>query len=355
MTKAHKFPPILEKYPDDPINKLLLKDIWLETRYNDQAYFGSVIGKMGSGKSWWCLYLGLIFGYNEKMQREFSVERNVIFTIDDYLKAIRNPSYPGEPLIFEEAETTVNAQEHYKEEVIWFSKIISTQRSRNPISLFNLPAETQIAASMRRLRLGQFVFKKSYKQLGFSKFAYQELEYPMLASDYTHSKFVQRLKRENLNCRTYIDKAAGLKMKLKYNSLRFWKPKGEVWEKTLKEYNKKKDDYVDSLYDELIDKRNNNKYEVISKKDRPIEDIANEIELNRDVYCFPGSNTLDTMKIQGSFNIPLTKAQFVVREIRKKHNYLNREKDARKKSKEKEFDISDLDDKLNGYFDKYEK
>jgi hypothetical protein len=344
LTKAHEYPPILEKYPNDPVNKLCLRNMWDEVKYNDQAIFDSVIGKMGSGKSWWCLYCGLVLSYNEKMEREFSVERNVIFDQPSYLKVIRKPAFKGEVLIYEEAETTVNAQEHYKDEVIMFSKIISTQRSRNPIALFNLPAETQIAASIRRLRLGQFVFKKAYKQLGFSTFSYQDLDYPMLANDYTLNKFSARLKRKKLSYYRTVDKECGLKIREKYNTLRFWKPKGALWDKTVKEYLNKKDSNVDALYDQYLSK--GEQQNVVRTREKPITEIVKEIDLNIEKFYYPRTKEFNTFKIQEEFGIPETRALMIMRELKKKRRYLVKQEEHRK-----EFDLDSLESKAKNYFE----
>lgn len=325
MTKKKEYPPVIENNPNDIINKLIFKDIWNQVKYNDQAYFGSIIGPMGSGKSWWCLYMGLVLGYNEKMEREFSVDRNVIFDLPTYLTVIRRPAYKGEPLLYEEAETTVNSQEHYKEEVIISSKIISTQRSRNPIALFNLPAETQIAASLRRLRIGQFVFKKAYKQKGYSTFTYESLDYPLRANDYTNTKFQARLKRVKLAESQVIDESCGLKIRNKYNIIRFHKPQGRVWDKTVEEYIKKKDNYVDSIYDEYYNKLSSKNTPVSVVSNMSPDQIIKDIELNSDNYKYPRTNEYNMFKIQESFNISKTTVQLIMRELKKKKRYIKRD------------------------------
>lgn len=124
-------------------------------RFSDLNYFMSSIGRVGSGKSTALLKMAYELQVDPKtLERNFDVDTQVIFSVEDYVKSIKNidpNKEPGKVIIFDEIELQANSKG-------WdrigqaFILTASTCRYKLPIIFASLPIEKQLLFQGRQLR-----------------------------------------------------------------------------------------------------------------------------------------------------------------------------------------------------------
>jgi hypothetical protein len=124
-------------------------------RFNDLNFFMSSIGKVGSGKSTALLKMAYELQVDPTtLERNFDVETQVIFTVEGYVKAVKEIDpfkEPGKVIMFDEIELQANSKG-------WdrigqaFILTASTCRYKLPIIFASLPIEKQLLFQGRQLR-----------------------------------------------------------------------------------------------------------------------------------------------------------------------------------------------------------
>lgn len=124
-------------------------------RFDDLNWFMSSIGKVGSGKSTALLKMAYELQVDPiTLERNFDVEKQVVFTVKGYVQAIREINQekePGKCVLFDEIELEANSKG-------WdrigqaFILTASTCRFKLPIIFASLPIEKQLLFQGRQLR-----------------------------------------------------------------------------------------------------------------------------------------------------------------------------------------------------------
>jgi len=131
---------------------------WFRNRFDkNKNVLIAVTGSTGSGKSW-ISHSILNAWYQEKFNKEFPVETNTCFSINELVSMLsKGELKKGEFLILEEAGTSLNALNYQNKISKLFTFILQSFRSMNVGIIFNLPVLTFLNKSSRLLLHAHFI------------------------------------------------------------------------------------------------------------------------------------------------------------------------------------------------------
>ena len=124
--------------------------LWNRLYYNNQNFLGAYCGQTGSGKSYAALYSAWIMDRAQNGGHRFSID-NVVFTPEEFLKAVKNNSYRGTFIIWDEVGVGINSRTFYEKTNLMISYVTQTFRWKNFGVLYTVPAFGYIDKQVRQL------------------------------------------------------------------------------------------------------------------------------------------------------------------------------------------------------------
>lgn len=331
-------------YSSEP-QRTLFYDMWARC-HNKSAKnftFTTTTGKQGSGKSYGNIFMGWMLDVDAKTEEHLFTEDNVIFDPIEFVDKVNKPDHIGQAFMKDEIEMDANTRDMFTRLTRIIGNVISTVRYKRSIIFFNLPTEKQLESQIRQLRYGTFDFKGVSPDGSHSNFTFELLDYPRKADvNFKYDKLVKRNKLEiNHIIRSNF-------IKVKYTDLRLELPfKIKSFSKILKNYDKRKDDYLTSKLESF--KKELEKAEREGNRSKlQLYDIIDMIEKNKDKFVING--TLSIAELQRNFGVSQTQCVAIKRE------YTNRHKERKKQKLEREIFIKNIKkskNKLKTIIDKY--
>jgi len=310
-----KYPPILRK--DDAITRLILRKRYDLARYKNSSCFDSVNGDMGSGKSYWSLYMGYVLDRTPEGELQFDVEKSIVFDPKELINRIWHPDHPGQFIVFEESGVSVNAKEALSLTSRIMEKVMSTARSRNQLYAWNSPHHDQTPAKIKEIQNGMFEFLGVYNR--YSKFKYYNIRFPKKSK--AAGARLNRMRYEFVKEYKTVDENSGLKVLVKYSSFKFSLPKHDrTWRNIVKRYEQRKQDYIDTKLCEMHGQLEGKDKEEDKPKKMTFKEMVNVLESKADMFLTK-DNKLPIVAIMDYFNCSKTRAEQVIREYRKLHSY----------------------------------
>jgi DNA-binding CsgD family transcriptional regulator len=195
-----------------------------------------IIGLPGTGKSWLCLRLAELVSIRIHKENRIKID-NVVDSLLDLLRIVRRATEPGEIVIVEEAEVLFPSRRSMSGDNVDATKIFDTVRKKKMILLLNFPLNKSVDSRIEAMCNLEIETLKIYKKAGVCICKPMRLQVnPSSGKVYHH-----RLLCESKEVRRSV----------------FNKPS----EKLTKEYESKKDTFLNDLYKSLENRQEKRKLE----------------------------------------------------------------------------------------------
>lgn len=245
---------------------------------NNQNFLCVVYGATGTGKSYSCLKLC------EMIDPKFKVD-NVVFDAEQFIALVKSGKLKkGSAILFEELGVAANARNWYKQENMILSFITQVFRTKNFVVFYTVPrlefVDMQIAklvhAHIEALKVDRSRKKNIVK-------VYDPVQY-----DSKKNKWFRHYPVFRKNNKTY-----------KINKYVLAK----VWNKTAKEYEKKRDVYLTKITQDASNyfEKQKDKIEKKHYNQKEIVDITDEIIRDREDYMDDSLNRFYQSKVMARF------------------------------------------------------
>lgn len=248
-----RVPPKLQQ--DTPEARVLKQKIWKACNVENQHFIGALVGPEGSGKSHTALKIG------EVVDPSFNAER-VMFDPAQFLKRLKewkeNGETRGKVVVGDEAGVGIGVRTWYDEDQIKFNQVLQVIRDENMAILFTLPRLSELD-SQTRGRVRGFMEMTDLNPGEWAKFKY-------------------------LNWKPSRDERD--KIYRQYPELRFNGYKRKITrlcvsppsEELVEEYQKRKAEFQTELYDEALEKMQDDVDDEMSVKEVAMDIVDGNLE-----------------------------------------------------------------------------
>lgn len=302
------------------IQQVLFYEMWRRPNLSNNNTFTITFGSTGSGKSWGDIFFGWCLDVDKNTQIHRFDENSIVFNPISFIKKVRRPNHYGESIVFEELEIDANSKESFKKETKILGKTMSLIRSKRQIIFFNLPAETQLSAEIRRLSFGSFHFKGVSPSQEFSNFSFEYVIHPKKADSINKfDKYIRRIYPH------YIRKVS--EEKDIYQMVKIWNSKlylpfhVPAFRQLIRKYETAKKDYQNQILDEFADSLMDVKDQ---EQNLTISDYIKIIEKDRSNFLDKKGKVLVTKLVEKYPTMTVAKATLLKREYNNKHT-INKE------------------------------
>lgn len=317
--------PYTIKYSSEP-QRSLFYEMWARCHRTKNFTFTTTTGMQGSGKSYGNIFMGWMLDVDSKTEEHLFTEDNVIFDPIEFIEKVKKPDHIGQAFMKDEIEMDANSRDMFTRLTKIIGNVISTVRYKQEIIFFNLPLEKQLENRLREMRFGNFEFKGIDPSGKFSNFIFEKVIYPNKAD--TNYKYDKIIRREPLEVNHLLGNSF---FKVRYAELKLELPfKVKNFAKILKNYDKRKDIYLNAKFDDYVQELQKLNQDE-KRKSLQIYDIIDMIEKNKDKFIV--NSNLSVTEIQRNFNVSQSQCALIVKEY-KSRNGINKEKAKKKKERE---------------------
>lgn len=298
--------------------KSLLKALWSRPRRKNNT-FCTVTGSTGSGKSYGNIFFGYMLDVDSVGNHEFC-EEDIIFDPIEFVEKVPRPKRIGHFFMKDEIQLDAHARTSMSTINKILGDVMSTIRFKREILFFNLPSETQLDPQIRLLRFGNFEFSGVDDSMEFSRFTFDQLNYPKKAD--TKNNKEKKISRnplvlwnnhENdyLTLDYYTD---DLKLYLPFHKKDF--------AKLLKRYDEKKDEYLMGKFEKFKQKL----LEVAATQRNENDTLEKQLDyIDKHKEEFMGGKKLSLVAIQKHLKVPISMAKMIRAEYHNTHSVNKKE------------------------------
>jgi hypothetical protein len=293
--------------------KTLFYNIWSRCHNERNNSFITTIGGTGSGKS----YTNIFFGYLldvDKNGNHLVTPDNIIFDPIKFVDTVANPSHVGQFIMKDEIEMDANSRRSFSKLNQIIGDVMSTVRYNRSMIFLNLPTEQQLDVQVLRLRFGNIDCDKVANDGTHSIFKW---EYIQSSKRRDESKYNPPIRRTKLFTFKPINrKGYGVvRSKEEYEFLKLYLPiQKKEFRSLLKDYDKRKDEYLKGKYDEF-----KSELAKVKEQDKNEEDLLDDYLMAMDKkkdYFIPNGKKPSLARIQKEFGVTLSKAKIISSEFK---------------------------------------
>jgi hypothetical protein len=269
-----------------------------------------------SGKSYTNIYFGYMLDVDKDGNHLLGPD-NIIFDPEVFIDKAYNPDHVGQFLMKDEIEMDANSRRSFSAINQILGEVMSTVRYKRSIITFNLPTEQQLDIQVLRLRYGNIDCDRVAPDGTYSIFKWEYIESSKRRED---SKYNPSIRRHRLYSFKPIENPLYgiVRSKVEYEYLKLYLPTSHAkFRFLLKDYDKRKDEYLRSKYDEFKTQLRNLKP---ADRDKiPEEDLIDRyltaMDKNPEFFC-PNKKKPSLARIQKEFKVPIAKARLIASEFK---------------------------------------